>query len=915
MKTVYFLLSVVMVFVSTVVSAQTTLKGKVISPSTKEKLSGAFVSCISGKKTANTITESDGEFKFKNLVPGQYDLKIEYVGYENVTIHVTLTENRTTELTISMEKTTKELTDVLVFGKISQEEDAGARQKEKRAGNIVNVISAKAMERSPDINAANVLQRMSGLTIQRNGGGDEAYPIIRGLDPRYNNTLINGVKIASPDEKSRFVPLSIVPSDLLGSIEVHKSLLPEMEGDAIGGTVNMVMKDAPEKKIFKVLGSLGYSKIFMDRTFDNFSKADIRSKSPIEKNGLSYIARPDDFSRSNLDFKEIRPIPTSTFSIVAGKRFMKNKMGLMVAGNYQNQYYGSNSVLNQAVNDPSTRQPALSDYANRRFSTQQMNSGLVFHLDYNLNDRNKITLTNVLLYSYLAQARVITDTALIGGNGGRTVPGTGPVSTDYTSVTSKQYIENVKLEGKHILSKHFLFDWAGVYSLATKRTPDFADISVNKKIDTVHTNSDIHGPYTFVTTPDYFDVITRTWQHNKDQDINALGNLSYRSKLGNSGSLELKAGGLYRHKTRYNLQDTYELQPLATGSNGTKQIYSGINNAQWTVYNSSGTYDYDKNKYNLYENVTAGYGEFKLSLPFIDVFGGVREEVTSQGYTFKYSYPTASNGLKKEYTDLLPSGMVKIKLDNKTNLRASYFKSISRPNYYELVPSNISSVSNATITTGNPELRHTVADNYDIRYEFFPKEEEQFFAGAFYKTIKDPIEYAYLNGTTFKPRNFGNATVYGGEIQFTKYFGNIGVTGNYTYLHSKISSPKTYNDFVNQRSFDSLQSRPMQGQTDHTLNISLLYRNDKGGLYLQLAYEYIGKTLGLVYNVYGYDYYQQPQSLLAFSGEKQLSNRHFTVFTKFNNLLNTHTRSAINTLRVLDETTKFNFSFGLRYSR
>ncbi|HEX4851081.1 MAG TPA: TonB-dependent receptor plug domain-containing protein, partial [Puia sp.] len=130
-------------------------------------------------------------------------------------------------------------------------------------------------------NAANVLQRMSGLTIDRNGGGDEAYPIVRGLDPRYSNTLINGIKITSPDDKSRFVPLNVVPSDLLGSIEVHKTLIPEMEGDAIGGSVNMLMKDAPEKKMFKTLVSVGYSKIFMDRQFLTFSKKDIQQKSLI----------------------------------------------------------------------------------------------------------------------------------------------------------------------------------------------------------------------------------------------------------------------------------------------------------------------------------------------------------------------------------------------------------------------------------------------------------------------------------------------------------------------------------------------------------------------------------------------------------------------------------------------------------
>jgi TonB-dependent receptor len=910
-----YILVIFSIFLSNLCFCQlTAIKGKVESNSEKEKLAGAFVSCVNSKGVQkNTITDEDGEFKFKDLAYDEYDLIIEYVGFTSFTTHLSLTQYRTTELKVRLFENKKSLSAVDVFGRISQEEDAGARQKEQRSNNIVNVISAKAMERSPDINAANVLQRMSGLTIQRNGGGDEAYAVIRGLDPRYSNTLINGIKIASPDEKSRFVPLSIIPSDLLGSIEVHKSLTPEMEGDAIGGTVNMVMKDAPEKKIFKALASLGYSGIFFDRKYDNFSKSDIQQKSEIEKYGASYTAKPSDFSRSNLDFKPINPLPTAILSVTAGNRFFHNKLGVLLAETFQNQYYGSNSIYNQAAINIHTSEPTYSDYAVRRYSTQQLNNGTVLHLDYVFNAKNKITFTNALLYSYLAQSRTIVDTAILGGNGGRTVPGTGPVSTDYLSVTSRQLVENAKLEGRHILSKHFLFDWTGVFSYATKRSPDYADISVNKKIDTSHTTSDIHGPYTFITTPDYFDAVDRVWQHNEDKDFDGMANLNYRTKLHGNAYLDIKAGALYRHKTRFNIQDEYQLLPT-TSSSGVKQIYSNIYDAQWTVYNSHGTYDYDKNNYRLFEDVTAFYGQLKFASPHLELVGGVRQETTSQGYKLNTFYPTGINGITKDYTDLLPSAMIKVKLSDYANLRASYFKSIARPNYYDLVPANIRSVSSSTLTTGNPNLKHSVADNYDARYELYPREEEQLFAGVFYKRIQDPIESAYINGTTFQPQNFGTAKVYGAELQFTRYFGNFGVTGNYTYLHSVIYSTKSYIDLTQDIAKDSLQKRSLQGQVDHTLNLSLLYRNNQKHLFVQLAYEYIGKSLAVVYPLFGYDYYQQPQSILSLSGEKQLHNKHFTAFAKFNNILNAHTKQEINHFLVVDEVTQFNFSLGLRYA-
>ncbi len=891
------------------------IKGKVGNRLNKDKMTGAFVSCTGNGHTYNTTTDPDGEFKFRDLPVGSYEIKIDYVGFASYLTRVELANNKKVELEIQMEQHGKDLSTVQVYGKISEEDEQGAIQKEKHSPNIVNVISAQAIEKSPDINAANVLQRMSGLTIQRNGGADEAYPIIRGLDPRYNNTLINDIKITSPDDKSRYVPLNIVPSDLLGSIEVSKTLTPEMEGDAIGGTVNLVMKDAPNHETFKVLGSFGYSDIFFQRKFTTFSKSDIQQKSVIEKYGSSYIAQPDDFSRSNLDFTEVNPMPNSVATIAYGNRFIKQKLGLMVAESFQNQYYGSNSIFNQAApNIHANGAPTISDYANRQYSTQQLNNGVTVHLDYAFNDRNKITLTNILLYTRIAQARLTIDTSILGGNGGRTVPGTGPVSTDYTSVTSQQLLENIKLDGKHILSNHFMFDWIGVYSYAAKRVPDMADLSLNKKIDTVHGDPQNLSAYEFVVTPQYFDQISRIWQHNQDIDASGLANFSYRTALSDQKTLELRVGGLYRHKIRYNIQDEYDLKPTTTAS-GIKQQFTDIYTTQWIVYNSSGTYDYDKNKYQVFENITAGYGEAKLSLPILDAVGGVRVEKTQQGFTLNTFYATGINGLNKSYTDILPSVDLKFKLNPITNLRVTYYKAIARPNYYDLVPGTQLSATSDTRTEGNPYLQHTTSNNYDIRYELYPRNDEQLFAGVFYKKLFNPIEFAYISGLDYMPTNTPEATDYGIELAFTRYFGKyLGITGNYTYLNSSTTSVKSYYDIPNNYvNTDTLEKRPLQGQTDHTLNVSLLYRNRNRNLFAELAFQYIGRSISVVYPIYGYDYYQQPQSNLAFSAEKGLHNKHFTIFTKWNNLLNTAFKNQINNILVSSEVTGFNFSFGIRY--
>jgi hypothetical protein len=247
------------------------IRGNVFDEISKDGLPGTYILIVG--TPFRTTADDKGNFEISGVPPGEYDLRMEQLGYTISSKHVTLKSGQSLRLTVGLGLDVKTMNEVTVLGEYRDKESA-ARAREKNAANIKNIISSQAMVRSPDINAANVLQRMSGITVQRSSGGDEAYAVIRGMEPRYNNTLVNGIKIASPDNKNRFVQLDIIPSDILSSIEISKSLTPDMEGDAIGGTVNMVVKDAPEVSSFKATASMGYSELFLNEKYIDFKKSD-----------------------------------------------------------------------------------------------------------------------------------------------------------------------------------------------------------------------------------------------------------------------------------------------------------------------------------------------------------------------------------------------------------------------------------------------------------------------------------------------------------------------------------------------------------------------------------------------------------------------------------------------------------------
>ncbi|WEK19426.1 MAG: TonB-dependent receptor [Candidatus Pedobacter colombiensis] len=861
-----------------------TIRGFVTDLQTKTPLTGASI--FNKKLSRGSNVALDGSYSLKNIPAGTYTLHCSFIGY--TAKDTTITVNGNLHIDFRLNESYAALNVIQISGKRNAESEASAKKSEQLSTNVVNIISAQAIQLSPDITVANVLQRVSGVSVERSGSGDGRYAIIRGMDQRYNYTLINGIKIPSPDNRYRYVPLDIFPADLVERIEVHKTLTPDMEGDAIGGTVNMVMKNAPDRLYINGSMSTGTSQTLLDRGYYSFPVSAINRQSPYEANGPSYLAKATDFTRENLKYTKKDQTPNLLGSLSIGNRFFDNRLGVIVSGSYQNTYRGYSTIFNPAE----FREGGSLDikHANsREYSIQQTRTGLNAKLDYRINNGNKISLYNFYAILDEAQTRTTIDTLLPAP---RTRPGTGQVWYYARSRFQRQTIYNSTLQGEHqIIPEKLKFTWSGVYSKATNQIPDWAEYEYDGGFYTDPSTPNA-PPYQH---PNITQNFNRTWWRNSDRDFSGYANLTFKNKIA-SIPYTITAGGMYRDKHRDNFYQNYELRPVPN-QDGSHQEWSGIDNFNWEVFNPAGTPAH-ANNYRANEKISAGYAMIKFQLKKLETTIGLRLENTDQNFDTDVPITQAAKTGSITYLDELPSVHFKYMLNTKTNLRLSYFASISRPGFFEIVPYEFKG-ENWT-EKGNPELLHTTANNIDFRYEFFPKSNEQVLIGAFYKQIHNPIEYGFRftgvqNQTVYQPNNFGDATNYGLELVYEKYIRSFGIRLNYTYTHSSITTTK-FSSVVENGTLKPLyidEERPLQGQSAHIANAALLYKNVNLGLDIQLTWQYTGKRIVLVAPYYGFDYWQKGTNLFDFSAEKKIG-KCFSVFTKVQNLLNSKYEVYIN---------------------
>ena len=236
-----------------------TLKGEVVDAQTGDPLPGANI--VIKEIFHGTASGLDGEFVLTNVPVGTNTVTISYLGYQEQEITVEFSANETKTIEVKLQVLTIMGEEAVIT---AQAYGQRAAINQQLASNVVtNVVSSEKIEELPDANAAEAIGRLPGISLKRNSG-EANQVVIRGLSPKYNNVTIEGIKMASTSDYDRSVDLSLVQSEMLAGIEVSKSLRADMDADALGGTVNLRLQEAPNRRKISFVAEGGYANLGKD---------------------------------------------------------------------------------------------------------------------------------------------------------------------------------------------------------------------------------------------------------------------------------------------------------------------------------------------------------------------------------------------------------------------------------------------------------------------------------------------------------------------------------------------------------------------------------------------------------------------------------------------------------------------------
>ena len=867
-----------------------TLDGIVKDNKTGEPLIGTVIR-VKELPNVGTTTGLDGSFTLHELPDkGKYTLVVTFMAYKTKEIVVDVANDE--KVDIPMDEDLKQLGEVVVTGHREYRSDRSAVETVKNAGNVLNVMSQQSIQLSPDVNVASVLQRVSGVTMERDASGEASYAILRGMDKRYNYTLVNGVKIPSPDDKNRYIPLNIFPSDLMDRLVVSKSLTADMEGDAAGGVVDMVMKDAPSRFQLQANAAIGTTDYFWKdgRDYITSNRSDYTKKAPYEAFGSEYKASISDFKNGPVQLKShSMPAPNFIGGLSIGNRFWNDRLGVMLAGSVQNTFRGTERTYNSVKMASGEQAMYISKLNHRYYSIHDLTTGAHAKIDLTLPG-HKIEWYNMYVRTNSKGVRYnnTIGTEYIGAN-------SYTQDDEIRSLSTTQSIFATNLKGTHHLTKNFTLDWSGIFSQAKEEDPDRTYVTLSNSVSTeAAADGNILSGNLWDTnkniTKTFPKDAERRFQHNKDTDWAGYINLTYDTRFANDVEAIWKAGAQYRRKERSNRYYSYIFSPADNAQDLDGNGLEQFDNVDWvckTPYSQASQLNYDSK-----EHIGGAYAMVTFKSKLGELNAGFRAEHTNQIYTMLQHFRNMGQTGEQSYWDYLPSASLKWTPTKKMNVRLSYYRSINRPGFYEIVPYQI--MGEEYQEKGNPNLKRARIDNIDLRWEWFPSNTEQVLAGVFYKYLKDPIEQVFVtsdgkigSGTDayYMPDNLGNAKNMGFEIDVIKYIRHFGIKANYTYTYSKITTSKReYKAGSAEYKSGVTQSRPLVNQAPHTANISLLYKDTENGWNAQLASSFTGAKLALVSPFKDADQWDKAMFGLDLSAEKQFKNG-FSIFFKANNLL------------------------------
>lgn len=817
----------------------TKIAGKISDSTTESPLVGVSV-ILENNKVIGTKTDAEGNFFFNVETGKKYDIRISNIGYQTkILSDVEVTDRDNSFIIVSLQKANLQLGNVIVKTSARKETAASLYTTQKNSSAISDAISAEVIKKSPDKNTSEVLRRVSGASIQ-----DNKFVIIRGLNERYNTSLLNNSILPSTEPDKKAFSFDIIPSSLIDNITIYKSPTPDLPGDFAGGAVKISTRDYPSRNLSEISFATSYN---TQTTFKNFYKGYPEGKwdalgffdnsrlipgSYYQYRGAAYSNLDDNtklaITKQFPNTYGSRPAnqsqPGFSFSYTGGntKLIKDNKFGFIYSFNYSN----GRRVAERTRDEYETYDFHDYTYNTTSYDMRSTLSALL-NLSYSYG-KSKISLKNLFNNDFVSSLSI--------RNGVNTVNASEPFNykSENTEAGSNG-IENSVLEGLHSLNNGWTIDWDASFGMTYRWQPDQRILTYRTDPNTENyfiklNNQNSPDPtlvgrvYSFLTENIYGANVNLTKQfewHGQTQKLKFGTQNYYRDRTVQVDALGLSSTAVAGKRIDENKNTTYNTLLSASNIDAYGIIYANIP-ANSTDYDGTGLLN---SGYVMLDNKFSD----KIKLTW-----GVRAEKYLQELNAK-----GKNKISLDNTDVLPSMLFTYALNNKTNIRLAGSQTVNRPEFRELADYRVYDYENNYIIQGAPDLQRSKNTNADLRFEMFPGAGEIISASVFYKYFKNPIEQTNLGNDVLSFTNADNANVYGVEVELRKrlsffdnsFFDRLIFYTNAAYIKGSV---KYGNLTINS---------PLQGQSPYLVNAGLTYSADNDNFSFNILYNRIGQRL------------------------------------------------------------------------
>lgn len=808
-------------------------------------------------------TNGQGEFNINGLAPGDYTLTISYIGFKPFTQQVKVVAGQVSHVEAKMDVSARSEEVTVVADRPHGE--AEAINLQRTSDDILQVLPADVIQSLPNANIADAVGRLPSVTLERDEG-EGKYVQIRGTEPRLNNVTIDGVNVPSPEAGVRQVKLDTIPADIVESVEVSKTLSANQDGDAIGGSVNLVTKTAGELPTLSLEGIGGFTPILNTR----------------------YI------------YQMVGTV---------GQRFgVSKRFGALFSGSYDYNGRGINDI--EPTPDPGFANPVYDSMDIREYRYKRTRYGFGGSLDYKLGEGS-----GLYLHYFYSDFKDYGDKWVYSLNSG------GAPAFSNENRLPDYGIGNLAIGGKHVFTNSWL-SWELSASRARQTAAagnpgaDFQPVpgsALSNLTSCVNLPSpDIHLPQwdpscfgSPTYDPNQWTLLDVSLTSGNTSQMNVQGAISFAKNYhigSHSSTFEFGSKVRNAHKGQDAYSPVYDqlglsqTPPTCTGTNQSNcsplmtQFLTGLSDPHYyfgaypigpftsfgkitgdlnnllaqgilSYDNSQTRIGSDASNYDLTERVSAAYAMNTIEFNRFRLQTGLRVEATqlnTRGYIVTNdangNYISTTPALASNwYWDPMPSVQLRYRITDNSDIRAVYGRGISRPDPYDTIPyvTLDQSGSPPNVSVGNPNLKPEHANSYDLLYEHYLKPFGELQVGVFYKQLSAPIYY--IDNPNLSPGdpyyntypmdhldyiiNGVNAKLYGMEAAYIQHLGflpgglnGFGISANFSWTGSRAGTLPVRND-----------DPALQRQAPVTWNLSPTY--DKGRFSARLGATYNSKSI------------------------------------------------------------------------